>query len=363
MHEALRTAGNWLLIFDNADTVTGIRGWLPGGPVPAEVRGHVIITTRRGGFGSLGTVLDLDVIGTGDAVALLRTRVADLDQQTGELIAEELERLPLALEQAAAYLDQTQLPPEEYLDLLQARTAEMHARGRAGDRQDTIATLWDLSLEQISHQDLAAVQLLDICACLAPRPIPLDLFTDHPDLLPEPLSAVATDLNNLALIMQDLGLAEQARPLAERALAIDEATLGPDHPHVATDLNNLALIMQDLELAEQARPLAERALAITETALGPGHPTVATRLNNLALIMRDLGLPEQARPLAERALAIDEAVLGPDHPNVAICLRSLARIMQDLGLEQEAQRLRERADSVGKRAGSSRTGATGETRP
>ena len=98
VHEALRTAGNWLLIFDNADTVTGIRGWLPGGPVPAEVRGHVIITTRRGGFGSLGTVLDLDVIGTGDAVALLRTRVPDLDQQTGELIAEELERLPLALE-------------------------------------------------------------------------------------------------------------------------------------------------------------------------------------------------------------------------------------------------------------------------
>ena len=193
VHEALRAAGNWLLIFDNADTVAGIREWLPGGPLPAGIRGHVIITTRRGGFGSLGTVLDLDVIGTQDAVQLLRTRVPDLDQQAGELIAEELGRLPLALEQAAAYMDQTQIPPAEYLDLLQARAAEIHERGQAGDRPDTIATLWDLSLEQITRQNLAAVQLLDICAYLAPRPVPLDLFTGHLDLLPEPLSAAAGD--------------------------------------------------------------------------------------------------------------------------------------------------------------------------
>ena len=180
VHEALRQAGDWLLIFDNADTVDGIRGWLPGGPRPAGVRGHVIITTRRGGFSSVGAVLDLDVIGTRDAVVLLRTRLPDLDQQTGEQIAEELECLPLALEQAAAYLDQTQIPPGEYLELLRARAAEMYARGRAGDRADTIATLWDLSLEKITQVNLAAVQLLDICAYLAPRPVPLDLFTCGP---------------------------------------------------------------------------------------------------------------------------------------------------------------------------------------
>jgi hypothetical protein len=76
VHDKLRAeAGGWLLVFDNADAVDDVRGWLPGGPRPAGVRAHVIITTRRGGFGSLGAVLDLDVIGTEDAVALLRTRV------------------------------------------------------------------------------------------------------------------------------------------------------------------------------------------------------------------------------------------------------------------------------------------------
>jgi hypothetical protein len=214
VHEALRQAGDWLLVFDNADTADGIRGWLPGGPRPAGVRGHVIITTRRGGFGSLGTVLDLDVIGTQDAVALLRTRVPALEQQAGELIAEELDCLPLALEQAAAYLDQTQIPPGEYLGLLRARADEMHARGRAGDRPDTIATLWDLSLEKITQDNPAAVQLLDICAYLAPRPVPLDLFTAHPRQLPEPLAAAAADqlaFTDTVAVVVDYSLAKRTQ--------------------------------------------------------------------------------------------------------------------------------------------------------
>ena len=98
-----------------------------------------------------------------------------------------------------------------------------------------------------------------------------------------------------------------ARALLERALAIDEAAYGPDHPQVATDLNNLAQILRDLGQPEAARPLQERALAIDEAAYGPGHPRVATGLNNLAAILRDLGQPGAARPLQERALAITQA--------------------------------------------------------
>ena len=51
--------------------------------------------------------------------------------------------------------------------------------------------LWDISLERITGENPAAVLLLDLCAYLAPEPIPLDLFTGHADLLPEPLSAAA----------------------------------------------------------------------------------------------------------------------------------------------------------------------------
>jgi tetratricopeptide (TPR) repeat protein len=99
-----------------------------------------------------------------------------------------------------------------------------------------------------------------------------------------------------------------ARPLLERALAITEAAYGPDHPTVATRLNNLALILRDLGQPQDALPLQERALAITEAAYGPDHPDVATRLNNLAWILQALGQPQDARPLQERALAITAAV-------------------------------------------------------
>ncbi len=515
VHEALRSVPGWLLIFDNADAAADIAPWLPAGPLPAGIPGHVITTTRRGGFAAVGPVMDLDVIDLPAAVRLLRSRVPDLSQQTGEQIAQELGRLPLALEQAAAYLDRTQMPGREYLDLLRVRAADLYARGQVAARTDTIATLWDISVERVSGESPAAVQLLDVCAYLAPEPIPLDLFTTRPGQLPEPLSSAAADqlafsetvavlvdysmikrtaaglqlhrlvqatirarhdrtpspsrrqpgqqdtpipgdavghapaghplgvalgllragvpeqimgapqewprwavllphalaatahldtageqpgretmadgssllgqagiylwvharhadakaleeralsitgaaygpdhpnvahrLNNLALILRELGQPEAARPLQERALAIDEAAYGPDHPDVARDLNNLAAILRELGRPEAARPLQERALSNHEAAYGPDHPDVARDLNNLAAILRDLGQPEAARPLQERALAIDEAAYGPDHPAVARDLNNLALILQALGQPEAARPVQERALAI-----------------
>ena len=64
----------------------------------------------------------------------------------------------------------------------------------------------------------------------------------------------------------------RARPLLERALAIDEAVHGPDHPTVATRLNNLALVLQDLGQPGGAQPLLERALAIDRSGPRPRPP-------------------------------------------------------------------------------------------
>lgn len=193
VHGRLRDVPGWLLIFDNADAAEDIRPWLPGGPLPPGIPGHVIVTTRRGGFGVLGHVMELDVIDLPSAVALLRTRVPNLEEDPGREIAAELGRLPLALEQAAAYLDRSAMPARDYLDLLRRRAADLYARGTVSGRHETIATLWDIALERISGEDPAAVVLLELCAYLAPEPIPLDLFTAHTGLLPEPLASAAAD--------------------------------------------------------------------------------------------------------------------------------------------------------------------------
>ncbi len=183
----LRRRHRWLLIFDNAEDIGHIRPVLPGGP------GHVLITTRRGGFGYLGPVLDLDVLPRSEAITLLRRRAPGLADVHAHALAELLGDLPLALEQAAAYLDHTQLPPADYLQLLSTRSVEMYARGRVADHKDTLATLWSLSLDQLRACQPAAVQLLRLSAFLASEPIPLDLFTGHPEQLPTPLEEVARD--------------------------------------------------------------------------------------------------------------------------------------------------------------------------
>ena len=56
--------------------------------------------------------------------------------------------------------------------------------------------------------------LLELCAYLAPEPIPLDLFTAHAGSLPAPLAAAAADPLAFSEVIGDPGglLAGQADP-------------------------------------------------------------------------------------------------------------------------------------------------------
>jgi hypothetical protein len=85
-------------------------------------------------------------------------------------IAAELGFLPLALDQAAAYITRTRIPLGRYLDLLRAHPARMHAAGAAGGQaQRTIARLWDITLAAIAAADASAAGLLRVLACYAPE--------------------------------------------------------------------------------------------------------------------------------------------------------------------------------------------------
>lgn len=205
INEELRQVPGWLLVFDNADAVEDIQSWLPTAPLPAGIPGHVVVTTRRGGFREIGQVHDLDVVDVEEAAQLMRARVPDLPDGVAARIAEELDRLPLALEQAAAYLDRTQMPPEEYLELLVTRAEKLYGKGR-------LESLWSLSFDRVGAESPAALQLLSICAYLAPVPIPLDLFTGHPEELPEPLASTVTDrlsFNDTIAVAVDYSLAKR----------------------------------------------------------------------------------------------------------------------------------------------------------
>jgi CHAT domain-containing protein/Tfp pilus assembly protein PilF len=155
--------------------------------------------------------------------------------------------------------------------------------------------------------------------------------------------AVAQSLSNLALLLWKMGDYAGARPLSERALRIREQALGPTHPAVAQSLNNLAVLLENTGDYTGARTLNERALRILEQTLGPADPAVATSLSNLAVLLRDTGDYVGARPLYERALRILEQALGPAHPAVATTLNNLALLLKDTGDYARARPLYERA--------------------
>ncbi|MFD1145508.1 FxSxx-COOH system tetratricopeptide repeat protein, partial [Saccharothrix hoggarensis] len=388
----LRGRRRWLLVFDNAEDAADLRPYMPSGD------GRVLVTTRRQGFRSLGPVLDVDVLDRAESVALLRRRVPGVTDDTAGALAEWLGDLPLALEQASAYLEATDLPVAAYLDLLRTRTAEMFGRGRVAGREETLATLWDLSLTALDGQDRAAVQLLDLLAWMAPEPVPLDLFTAHPQALPAPLAEAAADPYGFAetvgtlvgwflarrsddevtiahrllqhslrartaptastqdsmspaSVVQELLAADlpgeivtapenwpRWRALLPHVLAVYEntTTIPSTTGHTVWLLDRAATYLQTHGAPSQALSLFERALAIDEAVYGPDHPEVATRLNNLGHVLSDLGRPGDAQPLLERALAITEAAYGPDHPEVATRLNNLGHVLSDLGRPGDA---------------------------
>jgi tetratricopeptide (TPR) repeat protein len=388
VHARLRGIPGWLLIFDNADEAEDIQPWLPTGLPATGTPGHVLITTRRGGFTSLGQVLDLDVIGLDDALALLRAHVPDLAQTAGENIARELGQLPLALEQAAAYMNRTQIPAQEYLNLLRSRADELYQRGRTPCR-DTLATLWDISFERVGSQSPEAMQLLGVCAYLAPEPIPLDLFTNHADLLPDPLQSAAGDQLAFAetiAVLVDYSLMKRTAAglqLHRLVQAIVRTRQDGSSAPIAGQMHHLrapdraawkvipvdhslsvavGLLRADAPMRIVSTPqdwprwavllphvLAATAHLSSGACGGQGAVRMADAswlLDRAGNFLRVHGRPSDARPLLERALTITEDTYGSNHPDVAANLNNLATTLRDLGQPAYAHPLLERTLAI-----------------
>ena len=101
--------------------------------------------------------------------------------------------LPLALEQVAAYLEQTRTSLRDYLGLLRERAGELLGVGELTDHPDTVATTWSLSLARAQAEAPAAEDLLALCAFLAPDDLPRCLPADHAPVPPESLQLAAAD--------------------------------------------------------------------------------------------------------------------------------------------------------------------------
>ena len=88
------------------------------------------MTSRNPTWGALAQPIHVEVLDRDEAITLLLGRTPDQNQVAADELAEELGDLPLALEQAAAYLEQTGMPLNTYLAAYQRRRQQLLAKGR-----------------------------------------------------------------------------------------------------------------------------------------------------------------------------------------------------------------------------------------
>ena len=122
--------------------------------------------------------------------------------------------------------------------------------------------------------------------------------------------------------------------MMRRALAIEEKSLGTEHPRVAMSLNNLAALFGATNRLSEAEPLMRRALAIEEKSLGTEHPDVAILLNNLGQLLQATNRLSEAEPLIRRYLIIFIDFTRrneQEHPHLWAAFGNYRRLLQDMG--------------------------------
>lgn len=170
----LQCHNGWLLILDNVERPKDVDALLG-----SLVGGHVLVTTRQAtGWHARCGLLPLDVLSEDTAVELLGRLVTDRgeDPELREL-ATELDGLPLALEQVAAYLNQSRTDPRSYVALLREAPQEAHALAPHSDENErTIARVWRHSVRAVDEEQPYAIHVLRVLAWLAPDDIPRGLL-------------------------------------------------------------------------------------------------------------------------------------------------------------------------------------------
>ncbi len=387
----------WLLVLDNADDPKILEPYLPG-----RSNGHILVTSRASTVPGFASPLALEVMLPDEAVKFLRgrRRPAPSEEHLVAALANELGYLPLALEQAAAYLVETPVSYEEYLEAWRQRQLEHLEKMPSEDKyRRTVATTWLLNFKQVAEVTETAADVLWLSACLAPDDVPFELLAEGAPHLGPRLASEAADLKEpvgvpellthlvryslievdperkiyrihrlvQASIRSQMAPATQRKWLERVIRALD--SLLP-YPNVENWHRANRLLPQVLELVEPiadlklkeagplmlragslarvqgrhavARRLEEECLAFYRRLLGEEHPKTLTAMNNLAGTLYSLGDLRGARKLNEQVLEAQFRVLGENHPDTLNSMNNLGGTLRAQGLLRKARDLYEK---------------------
>lgn len=390
LRRILSQRSDWLIVLDNAPDAETVKNYLPTGP-----SGAVIVTSRNARWEERYRVMALDRLTRNESIAFLRKRTNRIDpNEVASKLAQALGDLPLALEQAAAVINESGIGFAEYLARFETHWAELLQRGRGGgDYPDSVAMTWEISFRAVEETSEAAAHLLAFAACLGPDPIKKLFLIQSYNYVPESLQPVLFSENALDDAIGTLGryslveeqgdsivlhrlvsgltrrrLSDEERftwidvalrrvtesfdfqsadvstwaacgELVSKALAVSRyaEAAGVSLIRVAGLLDQVGRYLLKTAQFEEARQTLSRAMAIYESLCGDDHPKVSAVANNLGRVLTRLGENEQARWCFERALQIDKATYGDDDTHVATVANNYGMALHVCGQVEAAR--------------------------
>ncbi|KAH8645396.1 acyl transferase/acyl hydrolase/lysophospholipase [Xylariales sp. PMI_506] len=404
------SAGQWLLVYDNADDVdmwTTKAGHEPqphqqSRPLidylPNKKQGAIVFTTRNR---KAAVDLARDVILVPDVdkdmasqllVNQLNDKALSKDQDTAASLLEELAYLPLAIVQAAAYINKNGIDLSEYLQLMREQELELidllseefKDDWRYRDIKNPVATTWLISFEQIASHDRLAADYLSLMACVEAKDIPQSLLPPGPSRKKEK-DAIGTltaysfiikrsiddrfDIHRLVHLatrnwLRNKDLLTQWTILA--LLRIDEV-FPKDNDHINRNLwrkylthAHHVLLSNHIDQSwkvridllyrygkclqadgrwNDAESSFSQVLELRQRSLGLGHPLTTMCMAWLASTYRNRGRWEEVEQLDIQVLETAKAKLGVDHPDTLTSMNNLALTYWNQRRWSEAEQL------------------------
>lgn len=191
--------GRWIIIFDSADETEVLYSASEGvhdkrslaACIPKTRNGSIVLTTRNRGLASKLTggykhIIDIDTMSETDALTLLERKMGSplspSDASLAENLVKALECIPLAISQAAAYI-QARKPRssiEKYLgefrkserESIRLLNYEANDMGRDEQTSNTVLRTWAISFDHIRSHQRSAADLLSLMSFFDRQGIP-----------------------------------------------------------------------------------------------------------------------------------------------------------------------------------------------
>ncbi|KAI4264893.1 MAG: hypothetical protein L6R42_000007 [Xanthoria sp. 1 TBL-2021] len=322
--------------------------------IPESSNGSVLITSRsrEAAFELVGNdkdILKVEPMNESHALALFRKKFDGDDNEKEVLqLLQNLDYMPLAISQAAAYIRQRapRTTVSRYLndfrrsekDRASLLNVAVRDRRRDGKALNSILGTWQISFEYIRSNRPSAARLLSLISFFDRQGIPEELITSRceandgavdfeEDIELEQRQELERWKERYIAIIVDAFLPGKYENWKRCQILFRHAELVLEHRPIeksflqrwATILSNAAWYAAEQGRYKEAEQMNRRALDSSEKVLGKEHPDTLTSVYYLAYLLQQQQRYHMAKSLYERALPGYRKVFPSHHPTIQAC--------------------------------------------